>query len=835
MWGKWGLGGLFFILVNLVIFQNCGQFLSHNSMSSQSLSLPIINCDSGQDCNELIQQQNTFCFFNGQPVAQGETVLAFMEPRSDRCESEERLCQNGELTGSYNYQSCVGPDQASRSGCSFNGREVKEGESVVAYLDGGLSGEKACQSEVRTCEQGRLTGTYQFSSCSEQAPSCLFNGRTLQDKEYTLAYEQRADGSCTSEFRLCSQGVLSGSFTGSHCIQGQRACQFDGQIILANESVNAYGGYNSIDDDCAHEVRVCQDGVLSGGLRHSQCFRPVSAQACQFAGRRLNSGESVVGFAEPESGSSCELQVRLCEDGALSGDASFRWPFCPSPNKVVCEVSGRFYLEGEAFKSFDYAVIQSNVKNCDDYSTVSRCTGSGEFDIPPASSLACTSQSPQAPMERQGCEFNGANYEHGRGRWFYKQDQVDYASAGYDCISTENSIYLRCEDGVMRPTDYSLRYANIDYTLYPHTSCSIQARSCELNGQTYNHRQLFFAYKQQSLPYSGEARCLSPGFGISGYCMDGQLLDGRRENPVDASEYPLNSCRIVGQSCQFDGVTYNHNAPMFNRYRQSVVNFQGAEPDGRDRSCMQNNNMVSVRCIDGVPSVYSLSTRSYSPYDSSTHPALTCEVNASPCNYDGVDYAHGQIIGKRYQNDLVPYVDHTTHCEQNNNAITMMCLDGDFREWRDESTTITFSGEGGILFVPDPARTVNPADYSHSSCRVDAQACNLDLITVLTRRVSSQSNEFTNYEVSRNYSGLGGSIGTLYREGHRPLASNGERLCLEPSNLRESLRCFNGQVRPGQLTTIRDENGSRTVAIPTGDEVSTEIFKFTNCLDEVNE
>ncbi|MGE0632811.1 MAG: hypothetical protein AB7O96_10400, partial [Pseudobdellovibrionaceae bacterium] len=64
--------------------------------------------------------------------------------------------------------------------CNFNGQVVADGGSVQAYLTSSVLAGAACQSQTRLCRQGELSGNYQFASCTVDAfASCMFNSQTV--------------------------------------------------------------------------------------------------------------------------------------------------------------------------------------------------------------------------------------------------------------------------------------------------------------------------------------------------------------------------------------------------------------------------------------------------------------------------------------------------------------------------------------------------------------------------------------------------------------------------------------------------------------------------------
>lgn len=49
--------------------------------------------------------------------------------------------------------------------CTFNGQTIQSGGTVLAYATTSVAYGSSCPSEVRTCTNGSLSGSYQYSSC----------------------------------------------------------------------------------------------------------------------------------------------------------------------------------------------------------------------------------------------------------------------------------------------------------------------------------------------------------------------------------------------------------------------------------------------------------------------------------------------------------------------------------------------------------------------------------------------------------------------------------------------------------------------------------------------
>lgn len=105
------------------------------------------------------------------------------------------------------------------------GGTLINGQSTSAYLSNSPACGESCQSQTRTCTDGNLSGSYTHQSCSVAACSSCARpwGGTVPHGSSILAYQYASVGcgsSCNSQIRSCNDGVLSGSYTNSSCSVG---------------------------------------------------------------------------------------------------------------------------------------------------------------------------------------------------------------------------------------------------------------------------------------------------------------------------------------------------------------------------------------------------------------------------------------------------------------------------------------------------------------------------------------------------------------------------------------------------------------------------------------
>lgn len=108
----------------------------------------------------------------GGTLAHGGSVTAYSTNLSTNCAaaSQTRTCTNGVLSGSYTYSACT-----TAANCTLPwGGTLAHGGSVTAYAASQVPYGSTCSSQSRSCNNGSLSGSYQFNSCS--ARTCSSGG-----------------------------------------------------------------------------------------------------------------------------------------------------------------------------------------------------------------------------------------------------------------------------------------------------------------------------------------------------------------------------------------------------------------------------------------------------------------------------------------------------------------------------------------------------------------------------------------------------------------------------------------------------------------------------------
>ncbi len=655
---------IFFAFGATAVFQNCMR--SRFGMDDKESERRLDQC-TDPNCQQILDGVGS-CTFNGQTVAHGQSVTAYQSstaPNGLQCISQQRTCNNGILSGDYQYASCA---TGAPQNCLFNGQTINHGQSVTAYLTSTVPNGQTCQSEVRTCNNGSLSGNHQYANCSVGAPaSCQFNGQTIAHGSGVFAYQASTvpnGQSCTAEFRLCQNGQLNGTFTYGSCApMAPAACLFDGQTIGSGSAVIAYQNSTvPFGQQCVPESRVCTNGTLSGSYNYSSCSIGTPA-ACLFNGQTIPSGSGVIGFQNSTvpAGNLCNGESRVCTNGVLSG--SFPHASCAQGTQAACQFNGQTVNSGTSVIAFQNSAVPFGQQCLPETRSCTNGQLSGSFTF-----ASCTVGGAAS------CSFNGQTIAHGEAVIAFQNSTVDSSQS---CVQQPRV----CNNGQLSGS-------------YAYASCTPgQPASCMFNGQTVAHNQSILAYKDSSVPsgqscvaqvrtcYNGTlagtyafgsctvgqpASCIFNGYTIPNGCIvtayqnstptsGGVCVFEKRkcENGVLVGNYQFSHCTHgTGASCQFNGQTIAHQQSVV-AYAQSTVP-QGQQCQAQSRTC--NNGVLSGSYASGSCQVQGASAScsfngqtiphggSVQAYaSSSVNYGNTCTAQTRTCN-NGVlsgSYTHG--------------------------------------------------------------------------------------------------------------------------------------------------------------------------------------------------
>ncbi len=247
------------------------------------------------------------------------------------------------------------------------GTFVDHGQYIIAYKTSTPATWRSCIYERRSCNYGKLSGSFTASKCTSQAKKYTSTSWTewnesyvqpstpkrlaacklprwgyIGDWSYVKAYKYSNSSyanACQWEYRFCRNGILDGTYTKSSCVLvntyvSAKNCSLprwwsiaDGQSVVA---------YSSRMGNCASQTRTCYDGYLNGSYQYVNCTNSTTTARCSLPRwGSISDGQSIVAYASPSS--NCERrQTRTCSDGYLNG--SYQYANCTNPTYARCSL-----------------------------------------------------------------------------------------------------------------------------------------------------------------------------------------------------------------------------------------------------------------------------------------------------------------------------------------------------------------------------------------------------------------------------------------------------------------------------------------------------------------
>ena len=215
-------------------------------------------------CNDtILDDQHNYIFGAcqcelpwGGAINMGASVNAYVSQVASPCTPQLRTCQasNGLLSNSGQFQTCQSP-------CTLPwGGSINPGESVTAWL----TSSGTCTSEQRTCNNGVLSGSYTFQSCTN-APCTLPWGGTIVHGASVTAYQyiKQAPTCTSSQLRTCNNGTLSGTFTNQTCTTCGGTVY---PLCTSSVGCTSYCWYMSTAADSCTNRCVARGGCVAAGV-----------------------------------------------------------------------------------------------------------------------------------------------------------------------------------------------------------------------------------------------------------------------------------------------------------------------------------------------------------------------------------------------------------------------------------------------------------------------------------------------------------------------------------------------------------------------------------------
>lgn len=162
--------------------------------------------------------------------------------------------------------------------CSFAGGSILNGGTVTTYQSATVPFGSSCASEIRTCSNGTLTGTYTNANCTVvDAKACTSSTfGTVAHGASVSAYQSQTtatpDVQCISEARTCSNGVLSGTYTYSECFVASRETE-ETRTACADHYIRSKVEYSGV------VAKLKWVDATPGGTLHGGCNEASHANA----------------------------------------------------------------------------------------------------------------------------------------------------------------------------------------------------------------------------------------------------------------------------------------------------------------------------------------------------------------------------------------------------------------------------------------------------------------------------------------------------------------------------------------------------------------------------
>ena len=133
----------------------------------------------------------------------------------------------------------------------------------------------------------------------------------------------------------------------------------DNRKIPGGKSVTAYEAESvAYNETCQSEERLCSAGVLEGSFEFKTC-KVKQPETCEFAGQTVQHGQSVNAYFEASVafGQQCQVNERLCTDGTLGGNVSYTFASCQVEAAKSCSLNGVEYAHGQKVTFFEAALV----------------------------------------------------------------------------------------------------------------------------------------------------------------------------------------------------------------------------------------------------------------------------------------------------------------------------------------------------------------------------------------------------------------------------------------------------------------------------------------------
>ena len=451
--------------------------------------------------------------------------------------------------------------------CTFHDKSIPNGQSVIAYSAESLVYDAKCSSvaETRTCEDGELSGTFEFNSCVEEPPAtCTFDNKTVAHDGFVTAYSSSSrewNESCgdVQAVRTCDNGTLSNT---SHiyptcAVKSPDNCTFNGQLVLHDGVVEAYTtNLTDYPIKCGEIVRnmECTNGVFdlnTSTYAYSSCEDGIPDN-CSLDGKFVVHTESF-SFANTRTvayGQNCQTASRTCDDGVLSGDSNYKYASCSGTDPVACNFADGGQLAHGSSQPKVYNAAKSDWPNlCDSAAHVAynvSCTN-GNFSSPFANNSnysSCEDDEPDNCTLTDNVTNLAVEVPHDNNSTLaYSQKTVSFDQ---ECSNFSSTV--ACYNGVLTPSGYTWN------------GCSPgPPASCSFNSTTKAHGASFNAFSTNLIDWDASKVGLTDPADICSDNLSTLTCNNGLVSGVDNLTHTFATCSMKAPvSCNLDGKPVNH-------------------------------------------------------------------------------------------------------------------------------------------------------------------------------------------------------------------------------------------------------------------------------------
>ena len=212
---------------------------------------------------------------------------------------------------------------------------------ITAYESLSVSPSAKCKSEQRVCDDGVLSGSFKFRECVIAIDDRCYDApwgkleKGIDPGRIIVAYQKETvpfGETCAFEKQICQNGKFSGTYTHEKCIiEEPKSCTDDvwGEVKHGEtRPVYKYAERQPGDSTCARNQKTvsCENGVMTSvkGYKNKECT-DIQAKMCDSPCGQIEHGKTCMAFRD------CgDYESRVCNNGKLSGSYELRYPNCQS-------------------------------------------------------------------------------------------------------------------------------------------------------------------------------------------------------------------------------------------------------------------------------------------------------------------------------------------------------------------------------------------------------------------------------------------------------------------------------------------------------------------------